>query len=86
MKTMEWATMNGVMLFKRPDLLSGTRHVVWTTNPGFRCPGMLVWSLEVARILFAFDLSGVTFAAWHDDRVNCSTWTDAAGCRCEIDP
>lgn len=23
---------------------------------------------------------------WHDDRVNCATWCDGVGCRCDVEP
>lgn len=78
--------LGGLMLFERPDLLRSTRSVVRIQNIGFRCPGVLVWSLSIARVLFSPEVSGVTFASWHDERLNCSTWTDGAGCRCEVDP
>lgn len=26
------------------------------------------------------------FPAWHDSKLNCATWTDHAGCRCEVEP
>jgi hypothetical protein len=77
---------DGFMIYERPDLLASTRSMVEFRNVGFRCPGLLVWSLPVARILMAPVLSGITFAAWHDRQLNCSTWTDAAGCKCEVDP
>ena len=72
------------MLYERRDLLASTRSMV-QFSIGFRT-GLLVWSLPIARILLAPMTSGVTFAAWHDYSTNCSTWTDAAGCRCEVDP
>lgn len=73
------------MLYERRDLLASTRSMVQFSNVGFRVPGLLVWSLPIARILLAPMTSGVTFAAWHDEPLNCATWTDAAGCRCEVD-
>lgn len=76
--------LGGVLLEVRPSLLRHTRAMLEMESP-FGRPVFLVWSLEVARILLAPLLSGVTFAVWHDDRFGCATWTDAVGCRCEVD-
>ena len=87
MKRTSHEYLGGLMIIERPMLLRSTRELVQIQNVGFRCPGVLVWSMSVARLLFAPLLPGnVTFAAWHDDSLNCSTWTDAAGCRCEVNP
>lgn len=53
-----------------------TRHVaLW----GASRPVASFHSRQVANLLMH------DFAAWHDERLNCATWTDAAGCRCEVD-
>lgn len=86
MKPTSHEYLGGLTIVERPHLLMSTRDLVHIQNVGFRRPGVLVWSMAVARILFAPLLPGhVTFAAWHDDAMNCPTWTDA-GCRCEVDP
>lgn len=75
---------SGVSILVRPELLRSTRQV-FECRIGGR-PAFICWSLPIFRMLTFPSLMGFTFAAWHDERTNCPTWTDAAGCRCEVDP
>lgn len=66
----------------RPNLLTSSRQVRMvrvTDELGCRNV-MIAWSPAVLRIVLA------SFAAWHDEPDHCRTWTDAAGCRCEVEP
>lgn len=80
--------VNGIRVWERPYLLKSTRQVYLVEDPLYpkNSPWVVCWSLQVLRILMAPGISGVTFAAWHDEPLNCATWTDAAGCRCEVEP
>jgi hypothetical protein len=80
-----WGAINGIRVLERRDLLSGTRRTFLLRHSANADPTIACWSMAILRILMAPELSGVTFAAWHDDSLNCATWTDA-GCRCEVDP
>lgn len=44
--------------------------------------GFLVALMFHSRTTCDYLLAGVR---WHDDRQGCPTWTDAAGCRCDVE-
>lgn len=76
--------IGAIPIDERPALLWSTRQCyLYVTDGGAR---LAVWSLQVFLIMNAEWLSGIRFATWHDGPYNCATWTDAAGCRCEVDP
>lgn len=77
-------SLKGIPVECAPQVLSSTRKV-FVLRLFNGAEKLVCWSMPVLHILMAPATSGVTFAAWHDDAFNCSTWTDAAGCRCEVD-
>lgn len=77
--------LDGIRVEAHPALLWRTRDAFFA-HDDVKGPVVIVWSIQVFRIMNAEVLSGVIFAAWHDKQTNCPTWTDAAGCRCEVDP
>lgn len=80
------ASIGAIAVHELPHCLFATRRMfVFRGLTGQPC--LAVWSMAVARILGARAMgAGFDFASWHDDQQNCATWTDGAGCRCEVDP
>lgn len=80
----------GIEIVPAPGLLRDSRQFIALER------SMVVWSFEVLDLIVAqqnfllrFKLwlgEKPYFPAWHDDVQNCSTWTEAGGCRCEVEP
>lgn len=75
----------GVRVRFAPALLSSSRQIRYASIAGAfggRVDFVVAWSPEVLRFL----VSG-NHAPWHDfEHEHCRTWTDAAGCRCDVEP
>lgn len=75
----------GVQVRFMPALLSSTRQLRYVSTLGIfggRIDFVIAWSPEVLRFLVAGQHAG-----WHDsEHEHCRTWTDAAGCRCDVEP
>lgn len=82
-----FGAIDGIRVLERPDMLTSTRSTFLLWHSPNADPTIVCWSMEVFRIMIARLLGAdFDFAAWHDRPFNCPTWTDAAGCRCEVDP
>ena len=79
------AGLLGVPVEFAPHVLSSSRTVVMLVREQNR-PMLVAWSAAVLELLIAQEKSGLAFNQWHDDRQNCATWTELAGCRCEVEP
>lgn len=79
------AGLLGVPVEFAPAVLSSSRTVVMLVREQNR-PMLVAWSRPVLELLLAQEKSGLRFAAWHDTSMHCATWTDHAGCRCEVEP
>lgn len=79
------ARVLGVPIEFAPFLLKSSRTMIMLMRENNR-PMFIAWSAAVLELLLAQEQSGLAFNRWHDDRQNCATWTELAGCRCEVEP
>ncbi len=87
--------IGGVEIIFDSRLVRDSRSFIQLNEPEYKRPVIIAFSREVLFLYMAQQgflrrFIGKTeqphFPAWHDSSLNCSTWTDAGGCKCEVEP
>lgn len=87
--------IGGVEIIFDSQLVRDSRSFIQLNEPEYKRPVIIAFSREVLSLhmaqlgflrRFAGHRERPHFPAWHDSALNCATWTDAAGCKCEVEP